>query len=79
MQPGDRLSCSQLPQELIREVAIGKDLQRPKQLYKRVGATRLNWVTASLERAHAKCHAEGHNRIFNCQNIEHVQNGTLTT
>ena len=62
------------PHELIRRVAIDENLQRPKQLHKRVAATRLNGVTDNLHRAHEKLHAESHSPIYESNNAGHVQN-----
>ena len=64
------------PHELCRRVAFDENLQRPSQLYKRVGATRLNWVTDNLERAHAAFHDENHLNTYDHRNMEHVRNLT---
>ena len=62
------------PHELCRRVALDENLQRPSQLYKRVGATRLDWVTDNLARAHSAFHDENHLLTYNPQDVEHVQN-----
>lgn len=60
------------PHELLRRVAIDENLQKPKQPHKRVGATRLNWMTDN--RAHEQIHAESYSPIYESNNAGHVQN-----
>ena len=35
-----------------RKVTVDEHLQRPQQLYKRVGRPKLNWVEETVKRAH---------------------------
>ena len=57
--------------DLMRQVTFNEQLQRPHQMYKRVGHPRSNWTDDNLQRAHEKYGMN--DGSFNNRNADHIE------